>query len=233
MDYAIELMENKMKEIGAPHDHGVEHVMKVFKHALLALEHSPYIDTLSLAQHQSILLAALLHEVDDRKLTTTVNYANAREILSKLDKLVFYPDLVICMIDLVSCSKNGNNSPDGTPPWMLFPRAADRIEAVGTNGTARCVEYSLRKGEPMSTPSTPISLNREEVLAFATPERFEEYIRTGKSKSVIDHHYDKLLHLNSPDLPEIRASQYLSDHAKVAQNETLDALMELIQNEKS
>lgn len=228
----IKLVEEKIKQFDAGDDHGMNHIKRVAENTGLGLCQSEWSNKLSESDANSMILAAYLHEVDDRKLTKTSDYENAREILSILNEKYpdkFDPALVIKIIDLVSCSKNGNNVPEGTPVWMLFVRAADRMEAIGKIGAKRCVEYSKRVGDPLYTPETPLSLDHEEILSFATPERFNRYVyEGGKSVSIIDHFYDKLLHLNRVNLPEIQASEYFLEHAKNAQKETLDELVKLI-----
>ena len=42
--------------------------------------------------------------------------------------------------------------------------------------------------------TTPRAKTEEELWAIATPERFAAYV--GASDSMVDHFYDKLLHLN-------------------------------------
>ena len=56
--------------------------------------------------------------------------------------------------------------------------------------------------------STPRATTREELEKIATPERFKNY--TGKSLSMIDHYYDKLLHLSNMHTQ----NQYLLNEAK-------------------
>lgn len=226
------LVKEKMEEIGAGKDHGIEHIIKVLENTRKGFSTSQFADQLNSNQVRSMYLAALLHEVDDRKLTSTNDYENAREILAKLNRC--YPgyintELVIKMVDLVSCSKNGNHCPDDIPIWMLFPRAADRLEAIGKIGTDRCVEYSESINTPLYVRDTPLSLNVNEIMKFANPERFSNYITSGgKSVSIIDHHYDKLLHINRLNLPEIIASKYFTEKSAKAFQETISGLKQLI-----
>ena len=227
-----DMVKNKMEELDAGKDHGIGHIIKVMTNSRLGIESSEFKDSLSDKQILSILLAALLHEVDDRKLTSTDNYENARIILRSLAEK--FPgnieiELIIRMVDLVSCSKNGNYCPDDIPIWMLFPRAADRLEAIGKIGTQRCIEYSRKVGTPLYVHDTPLSVNRDEIMKIANPTRFDNYVKHGgHSVSSIDHHYDKLLHINRPDLPEILASSYFMKKSARAHEETIDELIVLI-----
>ena len=102
-------------------------------------------------EEEDIWLAIVLHEVDDHKLTDSKDYENARRILRK--HRCYDTDTVIEMIDLVSCSKNGNNPAPKT--WMLIPRAADRMAAIGKRGLDRMFAYGASKDRPLRVASTP------------------------------------------------------------------------------
>ncbi len=173
--------------------HDLVHSLCVGEHAMCActLEGSMDGSELVYTPEQSfwIICAALLHEVDDRKLYNTTDYANARKLLS--DCMIDH-EPIIMMISLVSCSGNRNESDH--PSWMLVPRWCDRLEALGNIGIYRCYMYTLSQNRPLSTPETPIAHDRIELFQIATAERFANY--TGVSSSMLDHYYDKLLHLN-------------------------------------
>lgn len=169
------------------HDYG--HCMIVHYHAKKAIESdksivNPWIKW-------AIEIAAVLHEVDDQKLFKTENYSNAREILEKCEFPKEYIELIIEMIDLVSCSKNRNSVV--FPTWKLIPRWADRLEAIGNIGIKRTIIYSLEQKRPYFLEDTPRATTEEELWRISPKERFENY--KGNSKSVIDHLYDKPLHL--------------------------------------
>lgn len=97
-----------VKKIFDDHDegaiHGYPHAIEVLNHSQKGIESYPY--KLSSYKKIAILLAALLHDVDDDKMfPSNLNYENARSILAA----IHFPfvDLVIEMIGLVSFSKNG------------------------------------------------------------------------------------------------------------------------------
>lgn len=173
--------------------HDLAHSLHVGEHAIRACTQEDSIDGQELVytpdQSFYIICAALLHEVDDRKLYNTVNYSNARKLLS--DCMIDH-DPIIQLISLVSCSSNRNDSDH--PSWMLVPRWCDRLEAIGIIGIYRCYMYTLSQNRPLSTVDTPVAQNKYELFQIATPERFANY--TGTSKSMLDHYYDKLLHLS-------------------------------------
>ena len=117
------------------------------------------------------------------------------------------------MISLVSCSSNGHSFPDDAKrsPWILIPRWADRLEAVGEIGIVRCYEYNVHIGTPLFTPNTPRPKTIELIRAAATTERFEAYQkRGGTSDSMMDHYYDKLLQISKPP-KEMVQNEYLEN----------------------
>lgn len=179
------LLNDKNIEAG----HGINHARAVADHCIEAVKHFPLLPEW---QRVSIVLAGFLHDADDKKFFQTTDYQNARDILAAAEYTGETIDLVIKMIGLVACSTNRNDSGDATV-WELIPRYCDRLEALGEIGIERCIDYSKHKGMPMYFTAS-LAFSVEEVMAKATPERFAAY--TGASISMIDHFYDKLLHLS-------------------------------------
>jgi uncharacterized protein len=172
--------------------HGIEHAKQVLENAIKAIEVSTY--TLTSEQIESVLLAALLHDADDRKFFP-MHTKNENLRLVLFDKTPEFVDSVIYMVDLVSSSKNG----DSIPPeivgqeWKLIPRYADRLEAIGLIGIERCYIYSKKAKMELYLEDTPKPKTEEELWSIATPERYHSY--NGNSNSMMDHYYDKLLRL--------------------------------------
>lgn len=78
----------------------------------------------------------------------------------------------------------------------------------------RCWQYAVEKGNAFSTETTPRPTSVEEVWAFATPERFAQYQSGGgKSDSMLDHYYDKLIHITRPN-PAVVQNRYLVEEAE-------------------
>ena len=150
----------------------------------------------------------MLHDIDDKKLFKAGS-KNAEAILSKV--MEEYGDgLTMCQIEpkdvikevhetisYVSASDNGNNIPKRAlkHPELLWVRFADRLEAIGAIGAVRCYQYNTEKGEKLYASTTPRPKTREEVWANVTPDRFEKYMRTKDSDSMMDHYFDKLLQI--------------------------------------
>lgn len=202
----LEACQRKLKELCELHcippSHGSAHAERVLGHAQKALAAAQ--PTLPNLRQLAVQLAALLHDVDDRKYFPACpkgQYPNAKRIMEEAcaDTTVVLEALE--MISLVSCSANGNSVPvqAQSAPEFLWPRWADRLEATGEVGAVRCWQYNQEKGSPLSTPSTPRPSSELEVWQLATPERFEKYQTSGgQSASMMDHYYDKLLRVARP-----------------------------------
>jgi uncharacterized protein len=177
-----------------PNDHGIEHVFAVIKHVLNALD-CPEVWHLSSQNKMEIVLAAFLHDVDDHKFFGTTDYLNARTLLDGKSNINVDIEQVVKMIDLVSASKRRIDDPS-LESWMYIPRDADRLEALGFVGLERAFQYGLRKGNPVTTRETSVCRTEQDLDLVANEFRFEAY--DGKSQSIIDHFYDKLLHIGRP-----------------------------------
>jgi hypothetical protein len=203
--------------------HNFKHINKVAAVVARCLT-SPRYDSLSIVKKNAAVAAAYLHEVDDPKLEiifptpceqlgeSKLPIANSILRLYTNDVYTTTPDLgyissfplrsndfrslTLDIINLVSTRTNHNTvSVDEADRWMLLVRDVDRCEAIGDVGIARCYAYTKKKKMPLFTASTSRCRNVEELWQVATPERFARY--EGRSESMIDHYYDKLLHLNT------------------------------------
>jgi uncharacterized protein len=170
-----------------------------------------------------IKLAALLHDIDDSKyFPSNYEYQNANYILKSVRQIDNLTDTdindIIYMISLVSSSKNGDSIPHDciSKEWMLIPRYADRLEALGIIGVKRTLDYALYKKQPFFLPDTLRALDEYDLFQrIATADRYENY--KGKSLSMIDHYYDKLLRLNSFPDPIIHNLYFKSQCDKLQQ----------------
>ena len=180
--------------------HGMEHFMTVLHNTTEALN----VSELMMTDREKLLvkLAALMHDIDDHKyFPENLDFENARKILT--DPMVRPIDgltddeitKILTMIDLVSSSKNGDTIPTGTPEWYVYPRYADRLEAIGVVGVQRAYEYNISKKEKLFTPDTQKATTEDELWDIASTKRYAQY--NGKSASMMDHFYDKLLRLGN------------------------------------
>lgn len=192
---AVELLRPILSSNRVDQGHDIEHSVIVVKHIEKALSCESEFE-LNDEEKMCILLAGLLHDADDHKFFPEHrDYENARNILEQLKPLITDRniELIIRMISYVSCSQNRNQLVK--PEWLLYPRYADRLEALGEIGVLRAYIYGQRKRSPIFLDETPRTSNREQLYSeIATPDRFANYM--GSSLSFVDHFYDKLLHLN-------------------------------------
>lgn len=183
------LLDALFAEHGVPASHGTEHARRVLTHAARALACAAGVPK---AERRAVLWAALLHDADDRKyFPASRDYANARAILRRLDPAA--EDRAVALIGYVAASQNRNAIPAeaGERPWVLYPRHADRLEALGWVGVVRAWEYTLERGRPLWTDATPKPTTGKDAWAAASDERYAAY--RGGSASMLDHYYDKLL----------------------------------------
>lgn len=178
--------------------HGIDHAVAVMEHADLAIKSKDY--HISNKLKNAVKLAALLHDADDRKFFPDhKDYENLRIVLKANSK--DFVDLVIRMVSLVSSSSNGDRIPEDVvgKEWMLIPRYADRIKAIGLVGIERCFQYNKTKKHHLFIETTPRAKTVDEIFSIATEERYNSY--RGYSDSMIDHYYDKLLRVSKIPIP--------------------------------
>jgi uncharacterized protein len=202
--------------------HSIEHAKSVLKHAINALESLTESLTESLSENniKCILYASLLHDADDKKFfPLNTNYENVRNILENEPKDIV--DNVIEMIELVSSSINGDKIPKKCKDkeWMLIPRYADRLEAIGMVGLVRTFIFTLKKGRELYLPTTPMPKMISEIWKVASIKRYKNY--SGASASMLDHFYDKLLRLGKFPI----TNNYLNNESKKRIKPLLDFLL--------
>ena len=197
MNRAGIMMAALFEHAGVDATHGYSHAVAVCWHANEALEVAD--PPVAPARQLAVILAALLHDVDDRKYfpDTCTTYAHAARIMEAAGAPAVVTAEALYMISLVSCSANGNTVPATVAdrPELLYPRWADRLEAVGDRGVMRCVQYSYKARTPIALESTPRPDSDAGILAAATAERFAAYQAGAPSASIVDHFYDKLIHV--------------------------------------
>lgn len=199
VDYAIQELGRVFEKHPVDAGHGLSHGLDVMNATQEALKHYRY-GHLDDCIVLSILLAALLHDADDHKFfPQSKDYDNAKAILRAYAPIVQV--LAMKMIKLVSCSVNGNTMTDVELPkeeWMLYSRWVDRLFALGRKGIYRCWVYSRTVNRPDYTDETVRVTNMDELEKVAPASRFAHYIEmkgnVGES-TMIDHFYDKLVHL--------------------------------------
>lgn len=198
--------------------HGIDHIKAVLDHVDNALAVTT--DTIDPIQKLAVRVAAILHDVDDHKFfDSSIEGLNEKYLLSmfelRIERFLQNPEhastssdiktygqfeaLVKKMIDLVSCSSNGNSNEKGYPQWMLYPRIADRLEAIGAIGILRAIQYGEYRNRLMYDDKTERAYTIEELRNIASPERFRRYLAGTRSQTTIGHFYDKILHIGKSE----------------------------------
>ena len=214
IDYKINNLKQNLKiffneNSQIDNTHGYEHALKVYNHAKKSL------NDIKLSKEKKIIVlaASLLHDVDDKKyFSDNINYQNAKKIIykSNIDDILI--NNIVELIELVSTSANKDNIPEyissNNEYWKLIPRYSDRLEATGEIGIIRCYKYTLKKNNPLFCENTPKPKFESDVWKYASLDRFNNY--NGNSDSMIDHFYDKLLHISKPN-PKYVKNKYLEE----------------------
>lgn len=170
LEYVKKIFENDFS------GHDYFHTLRVFKMAT-------HIATEEKANLEIVQLAALLHDVDDIKLSpqTHAQKINARRFLAANN----FPETTICnicqIIDEVSYLGN-----DSVIPKTLEGKCvqdADRLDALGAVGIARAFAYGGNHNRLMYHPDIKPKMNMGK----------EEYIN--HISTTVNHFYEKLFKL--------------------------------------
>lgn len=162
--------------------------------------------------------------------TTFPEYPIARSFLKDLPK----DDVehVILMISYVSTSKNGDREKHSfshnegstlipsemasskVPLEDYIPGDCDRVEALGVIGIERCFDVTQRLKNPIFTSKTPLPIIDKELEEIIKARPLEDYVKKqGRSDSMIDHFFDKLLQLkprsNNPHVAKLFENQMM------------------------
>jgi uncharacterized protein len=206
------------------HHHGAAHLFEVMRHAKESTSDlAPEIKL-------SVILAALLHDVDDRKLfprqadPRQAHHTNLERILalaveSRVQR--------VCVSELVALTSTAGYlerselGEDDVADWMFVVRDAERLTQLGRMGARRCREYAARIGLPVSVRTTPMPRTLAELDdLLARPQsrnRFQVYKATRRSASELDHYLDKLFWLRPCSSLEYFVHEYAVAQAELKQ----------------
>ena len=130
-----------------------------------------------------IRLAALLHDVDDRKLFDSKDYDNARSFMTDNGIPEDMQDRVLHVISQISFKGKDSIVPDTLEGKIV--QDADRLDAIGAIGIGRAFAYGGSRGRPMHVPG-------EGFLQDMDAETYYNHENT-----TINHFYEKLLLLKN------------------------------------
>jgi uncharacterized protein len=167
--------------------HDFYHCIRVRKTALLLASHYPGADLMVIA------CAALLHDVTDVKICEDPEKGRLEIISLLLENGVESEkvDQVIQIIEGISF-KGAKVETDMKTIEGKIVQDADRLDALGAIGIARCFAYGGSVGRPIYDP-------REEVVLHESEEQY----RKSNRGSAIGHFYEKLLLLKERMQTEI------------------------------
>lgn len=173
IENAVELARKTFAEDFSGHDY--YHTERVYK---LATK----IATQENASVKICQLAALLHDVDDRKLSpeTTENKDNARKFLAENGVEQSTIEHIVKIINEISFKGSDSVVPSSLDGKCV--QDADRLDAIGALGIARAFAYGGSKHWAIYDPNQPPKLNMDG----------KEYY-SQKDSSSINHFYEKLL----------------------------------------
>lgn len=153
------------------------HTLRVYNNALLIAKHEK-VDALVIS------LAALLHDIADSKFhdgDESIGPKLAREFLFKhnVDSLII--EHVVKIIENISFKNSLDTGNDFNSSELEVVRDADRLDAIGAIGIARCFNYGGFKNRAIYHPDIKPNLNMSK----------DEYKKS--SAPSINHFYEKLL----------------------------------------
>ena len=158
--------------------HDYFHTLRVYKMATrLAMEEG--------ADLEIVQLAALLHDVDDRKLSpkTWESQARTRSFLFDNGASEDEVDRICQIIREVSFSANGSSAPSSIEGRCV--QDADRLDAIGAIGIGRAFAYGGSHNRHMHHPDILPNVDMTG----------EEYAKS--ESTTINHFYEKLFKLSS------------------------------------
>ena len=186
-------VQEQLKDAEGGHDWF--HIQRVFNNSMLISKNEAVDDLI-------VALGALLHDIADSKFHNgdeTIGPQIARKFLFKHDVDSMVIEHVINIIENISF-KGGNEEQKFRSPELDVIQDADRLDAIGAIGIARCFNYGGFKNRTIFDPAILPNMNmtKEEYKASASP--------------TINHFYEKLLLLkdkmNTKTGKQIAASRH-------------------------
>ncbi|MBP9600622.1 MAG: HD domain-containing protein [Lutibacter sp.] len=169
-----EFVKTSLKDAEGGHDWF--HILRVWNNAkLIASEEN--------VDFFIVELGALLHDIADSKFYNgdeTMGPKIAREFLQTQqvsEEIIFHIEQIISNISY----KGGNFAQTFTSPELQVLQDADRLDAIGAIGIARCFNYGGFKNRSLYNPEIKPNLQQTK----------EEY--KNSNASTINHFYEKLL----------------------------------------
>ena len=156
------------------------HTLRVYKNAKLIAENE-------MVDNYIVALGALLHDIADSKFHNgdeTIGPKMAKDFLLKHNVANFVIDNVIDIIKNISFNKSLEKNKNHNSLELDVVQDADRLDAIGAIGIARCFNYGGFKNRKLFDPSIKpnVNLTKEQYKSSTAPS--------------INHFYEKLLLLS-------------------------------------
>jgi uncharacterized protein len=156
------------------------HSLRVYKNAKLIAKNE-------MVDNYIVALGALLHDIADSKFHNgdeTIGPKMAKDFLLKHNVADFVIDNVIDIIKNISFNKSLEKNKKHNSLELDVVQDADRLDAIGAIGIARCFNYGGFKNRKLFDPSIKpnVNLTKDEYKSSTAPS--------------INHFYEKLLLLS-------------------------------------
>ena len=174
LEQAMEYVKDIFKSDYSGHDYF--HTLRVYKMAT-------HIAQQEQADLRTVQLAALLHDVDDRKLSpdTCRGKEKARHFLRSQGISAGETERICKIIEQVSYKGTESAAPDTLEGQCV--QDADRLDAMGAIGIARAFTYGGNHNRVLHDPDIPPKLHMD-------GEEYRNHIST-----TVNHFYEKLFNL--------------------------------------
>ena len=184
--------------------HDFFHTMRVYQTATkIAMEEK--------ADLQIVQLAALLHDVDDRKLSPET-CENKDRVVAYMRSQGLSEDMIVRVKDIIGeVSLAGT---DSVVPKTLEGKCvqdADRLDALGAMGIARAFAYGGNHNRVMYDPEIPPALNMGK-------EEYQNHVST-----TVNHFYEKLFLLK--DMMNTGCAKRIAGHREQYMKEYIDEFL--------
>ena len=198
LDKTILFVKEKLKNAEGGHDWF--HIERVFKNSLLIAKEEQCDITV-------VQLGALLHDIADSKFHGGDETIGPRTARTFLESENVSEETIVHVINIIEniSFKGGNFDKKFNSKELEIVQDADRLDAIGAIGIARCFNYGGFKNRPLYNPDIQPNLNMSK----------EEY--KNSESPTLNHFYEKLLLLsakmNTPTGKKIAEArhQYMED----------------------
>ena len=190
---------------GESSGHDFFHTMRVFNNAKMLIDNEEKTQTV---KRDIALLAALLHDVDDHKISPETNQNKDNAVKFLKENNIDGEDIKFIVKIIAEVSYMGKDSITPNTIEGKIVQDADRIDAIGAIGIARTFAFGGKNGRVMYNPEIKPKQNMSK----------EDY-KNSKS-TTINHFYEKLLLLK--DLMNTDSGKKLAEQRTIFMENFLD-----------